>query len=158
LYSSAPKQISYVDPKSFSGLWYEIARTYNSFEENCVAATVEYVLKKSNQYKVFNRCFENQIGGNLIEYKGKAVALEDNSMSRLKKTYYWIFSEEYKVIYLNDYKSAVIVNDDMQYVWIMSRTPKMSKKEFKEIIALLDDYMNTKDLIITPQDDKGRYK
>jgi apolipoprotein D and lipocalin family protein len=157
-YSSAPNKISYVDPKSFSGLWYEIARTYNSFEENCVASTVEYILKESNQYKVFNRCFENKIGGNLVQYSGKAVALDKNSMSRLKKTYFWIFSQEYKVIYLNDYKSAVIADDDMEYVWVMSRTPKMSKKEFSQIISLLDNYMNTNDLIITPQDEKGKFK
>lgn len=36
--------VSFVDSERFSGLWYEIARTYNDYEKDCVAATVEYVL------------------------------------------------------------------------------------------------------------------
>ena len=158
LYSKSPKAVDYVNPKQFSGLWYEIARTYNSFEHSCVASTVEYQLKKDNEYKVFNRCFENEIGGEIIEYRGVAIAQDDNSMSRLKMTYFWIFSNEYKVIYLSEYKSAVVVDEDMEYVWIMSRTPKMKKNEFEKIIALLNEYMNTNELIITPQDEKGRYR
>jgi len=158
LYSNSPKAVEYVNPKQFSGLWYEIARTYNSFEHDCVASTVEYRLKKQNEYKVFNRCFENEIGGEKIEYKGIAKAQENKSMSKLKMTYLWIFTNEYKVVYLNNYKSAVVVNDDMEYVWIMSRTPKMQENEFKKIVNFLDKYMNTKDLIITPQDEKGRYR
>jgi len=158
LYSNSPKAVEYVNPKQFSGLWYEIARTYNSFEHSCVASTVEYQLKEQNEYKVFNRCFENEIGGEKIEYKGIAKAQENKSMSKLKMTYLWIFTNEYKVVYLNNYKSAVVVNDDMEYVWIMSRTPKMQENEFKKIVNFLDKYMNTKDLIITPQDEKGRYR
>ena len=158
LYSNSPKAVEYVNPKQFSGLWYEIARTYNSFEHNCVASTVEYQLKEQNEYKVFNRCFENEIGGKRIEFRGVAKAQSENSMSKLKMTYFWIFSNEYKVIYLNNYKSAVVVDDDMEYVWIMSRTPKMQKDEFEMIITLLNKYMNTNELIITPQDEKGRYR
>ena len=33
IYASSPKPVDYVNAKDFSGLWYEIARTYNSFEE-----------------------------------------------------------------------------------------------------------------------------
>ena len=158
LFSSTPKAVKFVDPKSFSGLWYEIARSYNSFQHDCVASTVEYSLKDTNKYKVFNRCFENEIGGNLLEYRGKAQTLDNKSMSRIKMTYFWVFSKEYKVIYLNNYKSAVVVDDNMEDIWIMSRTPKMDKKEFKNIISFLSKYVNTKDLIITPQDEKGKYK
>jgi len=157
LYSS-PAAVNFVDPKSFSGLWYEIARTYNSFQHDCVASSVEYSLKDTNKYKVFNRCFENEIGGNLIEYRGKAQTLDNKSMSRIKMTYFWVFTKEYKVIYLNNYKSAVVTDDSMENLWIMSRTPKMNNDEFKKIISFLDNYINIKDLIITPQDEKGRYR
>lgn len=156
--AKTPPYIASVDPKSFSGLWYEIARTYNSFEENCVAATVEYKLVDKNEYKVFNRCFEFEIGGKLIEYRGVAKALEKDSMSRLEMTYYWIFSKDYRVIYLNDYKSAVVTSDDLENVWIMNRGPFMKKNELDKILVLLEKYMDTSKLIFTPQDEKGRYK
>lgn len=156
--AKTPPYIENVNPKSFSGLWYEIARTYNSFEKNCVASTVEYQLVEKNEYKVFNRCFEFEIGGDLIEYKGVAKALEKDSMSRLEMTYYWIFSKDYRVIYLNNYKSAVVTSDDLENVWIMNRNPFMEKNELDKILNLLKKYIDISTLIFTPQDEKGRYK
>ncbi|UTJ05122.1 lipocalin family protein [Arcobacter roscoffensis] len=158
LHSKPLKSVQFVDPKSFSGIWYEIARTHNSFQENCIASTVEYSLIDTNKYKVFNRCFENQIGGKLIEYSGIAKALDDDSMSSMKMTYFWIFSKKYNVIYLNNYKSAVVADDDLENLWIMNRKPFMAKEEQKKIIDFLSDYINVNSLIYTKQDEKGRYK
>ena len=59
LFSSAPLPVPHIDVKAFSGLWYEVARTHNSYQKNCVASSVEYKLQKDSTYKVFNRCFEN---------------------------------------------------------------------------------------------------
>lgn len=152
------KPIDYVNPKYFSGLWYEIARTYNSYQHDCVASSVEYQFKDSNNYKVFNRCFKNKIGGELIEYKGKAKSLTKENMAQMKLTYFWVFSKKYSVIYLNNYKSAVITDKDLNNLWIMSRTPKMSKKEFEKIVNILKPKMDTSKLIITLQDKRGKYK
>ena len=85
---NAPKPVTHVSPKSFSGLWYEIARTYNEFEKNCVAATVEYKIIKKNKLKVYNRCFEYEIGGELISYTGVVTPLKENNLAKLEKTYY----------------------------------------------------------------------
>ena len=153
-----PTAVNFVDTKSFSGLWYEIARTYNSFEKDCVAATVEYTLTESMQYDVTNRCFKNEIGGELIVYNGTAKSLKDNNMAMLEKTYFWIFSKDYSVIYLDDYTTAVMADEDMQNVWIMHRKPFLSQTKLDRIVALLDLYMDTSKLIYTPQDKQGRYK
>lgn len=158
LHSKPLKSVQFVDPKFFSGIWYEHARTFNSFQQNCVASTVEYSLIDTNKYKVFNRCFENEIGGKLIEYSGTAKALSNNSMSSMKMTYFWIFSKKYNVIYLNDYKTAVVADDDLENLWIMSRKPTMPKKEQNKIISFLSDYIDVNSLIYTKQDKEGRYK
>ncbi|MGA1932194.1 lipocalin family protein [Arcobacter sp. YIC-464] len=158
LHSKPLKSVQFVDPKSFSGIWYEVARTFNSFQENCVASTVEYYLIDTSKYKVFNRCFKNEIGGELISYEGIAEALNNNSMSSMEMTYFWIFSKKYNVIYLNDYKSAVVADDDLENLWIMSRKPFISNDEKEKIIDFLSDYIDTSKLIYTKQDKKGRYK
>lgn len=157
--SSIPKPVNHVSPKSFVGLWYEIARTYNKFEENCVAPTIEYEYINNNELKVFNRCFENQIGSNLISYTGIAKSLEDNNLARFKKTYYWIFTKEYRIIYLDKlYKTAIMSDKEMQNVWIMHRNPFMQKDKLDDIINYLNNYMDTSKLIFTKQDKNGRYK
>ncbi|RXJ90867.1 hypothetical protein CRV01_06900 [Arcobacter sp. CECT 8983] len=159
LKSDTPKPVEYVSPKSFAGLWYEIARTYNKFEENCVAATVEYKQLENNKLKVFNRCFEHEIGGELISYTGIVKPLLENNLAQLDKTYYWIFSKEYRIIYLDkSYQTAIMSDKSMENLWIMHRNPFMEEKKLDKLIKYIDKYMDTSKLIFTKQDKNGRYK
>ena len=153
------KPVSFVDSKRFSGLWYEIARTYNDYEKDCVAATVEYVLEKEYQYRVYNRCFDTTMSGDLIIYEGTAEPQNGNSMHQLEMTYFWIFSQDYNVLYLDeDYSTAIISDKNFEQLWIMHRKPEISKLKLAKLLALLQDSMDLNRLIYTPQDPEGRYK
>ncbi|CAA6823488.1 MAG: outer membrane lipoprotein [uncultured Sulfurovum sp.] len=159
LFANAPLPVDNVNIKKFSGLWYEVARTSNSYQEECVASSVEYKLQKDNTYKVFNRCFKNVIGGELIEYKGTAKPTKGESMSQIDMTYYYFFTKQYRVIHLEkDYSAAVVADEDLEQVWVMSRDPQLQKQKLSKILAKLGKSMNLKRLIYTPQDAKGRYK
>lgn len=159
LKASSLETVAFVDAQKFSGLWYETARTYNSYQKKCVASTVEYKLVEPLKYEVFNRCFETTIGGKLIEYHGVAHPSQGQSMSSIDMTYFWIFTKNYNIYYLaQDYTYAVVADAAFEQVWIMSRTPKMPKEKLEEILSLLANAMDTKKLIYTPQDEKGRYK
>lgn len=153
-----PLAVNYVNPLKFSGLWYEIARTYNSFEKDCVAPTIEYKFVNSSKYEITNRCFKNEIGGELIVYNGTATALIEENMSLIEKRYFWIFSKDYRVIYLDNYQTAVISDEKMENVWIMNREPFLEKKRLNFIVSKLDKHMDVSRLIYTPQDKNGRYK
>lgn len=161
LFAQTPKPVDYVNPKQFSGLWYEIARTYNSHQEDCVASSVEYLLEdeETNKYEVFNRCFEKKIGGDLIEYEGTAEPTQGVSVSRIDLTYYWVFTREFRIIYMSsDYETAIMCDDELDKVWIMHRKPKISSKELAPALAMLEKSMDLKRLMYTSQDSEGRYK
>lgn len=158
-HARAPKPIVYVDPEDFSGLWYEVARTYNYFEEECIAPTVEYSLIENEKYQVINRCFKNSLNGELIEYKGIASSLFKGNMSQIKKTYFWVFSKNYRIIYLDDnYQTAILSDEKLENLWIMNRKPQIQESKLKNIVSLLDKYMDTSKLIYPKQDKNGRYK
>ena len=151
--------VSFVDSKRFSGLWYEIARTYNDYEKDCVAVSVEYVLEEENQFSVYNRCFDTTMQGDLITYEGSAEPLEGDSMHQIEMTYFWIFSQDYNVIYLEeDYSTAIISDKNFEQLWIMNRDPKISQEKLAKLLELLKGSMDLDRLIYTPQDSKGRYK
>ncbi len=158
-FNKAPKVVDFVSIEKFSGLWYEIARTYNSFEKDCVGATVEYKLRDDLNYDIKNRCFDTVIGGDLIEFNGTAKPLNQNTMAQIQMTYFWIFTKNYRVVYLTeDYSSAVVVDKNMNNVWIMNRTPFMKKEKLAYLVSFLSNHMDIKRLIYTPQDSQGRYK
>ena len=143
-----------IDKVKFSGLWYEIARVENKFQTSCVASSVEYVLEDDGTYNVFNRCFENELNGKLIEYNGFAK-LEDN---QLYMRYFFIFRSSYKIDYINDYKTAVVANSDYSNLWIMSRSPSINKDELDNILKDLENRMDISKLTFTKLDPKGRYR
>lgn len=159
LSANSLKPVAFVDAAKFSGLWYEVARTYNSYQEKCVASSVEYKLVEPLEYEVHNRCFDTKIGGELIEYEGSAKPVFGASMSSIEMTYFWIFTKRYSVYYLTEeYSYAVVADENFEQVWIMSRTPMMPKEQLDEILALLANAMDTQNFIFTPQDEKGRYR
>lgn len=143
-----------IDAKKFSGLWFEIARIENSFQTSCVASSVEYVLQEDNTYDVFNRCFENDFDGKLIQYNGFGK-FKDN---KLFLRYFYIFTSSYKIEYLNDYQTAVVVNDDYSNVWIMSRKPSINKDELEKILDILKTKIEISSLVFTKLHPKGIYK
>ena len=80
-------------------------------------------------------------------------------MSKIDMTYFFIFTREYRVIYLEkDYSVAVVADEDMDKVWVMSRNPKLPKRKLNKILSKLEKNMDVKRLIFTAQDKKGRYK
>jgi apolipoprotein D and lipocalin family protein len=74
-------------------------------------------------------------------------------------TYFWIFSQDYNVLYLDeDYTTAIISDKDFDQLWIMHRRPEISQTKLAELLAHLQNSMDLNRLIYTPQDPQGRYK
>ena len=73
-------------------------------------------------------------------------------------TYFYLFTSSYKIIYLNNYQTAIITNDDYSNLWIMSRVPSIDKSELAMILKDVENKMDTSKLIFTKLDPKGRYK
>lgn len=139
-----------INAKLFSGTWYEIARTYNSFEKDCFEPKVTYSqINETKNFDVVNSCLDKNDLSKEIKYEGSGILYQENKINYLKLTYFWVFTKNYKFIYFNDYKTAVISDEDFENLWIMSRNKKIKKEELEKILNILDKHMDTNELIFS---------
>lgn len=153
LFAKAPQAVASVSAKELTGKWYEIARTYNDYEEACLNPFIEYKFINDKELTVFNRCYEKD--GSLREYEGDVEALKGDSFATLSKTYFYIFSSEYRIIYMSEDKQTLIMTDEaMELLWIIHRKAQMNSEKRQELINYLQNYMDTSKLILNTQGGK----
>jgi apolipoprotein D and lipocalin family protein len=138
-----------VDLNKYLGTWHEIARYEHSFEEGCSNVNATYSFREDGKIKVLNRCLKN---GKIDEAIGKAYPV-DESNSKLKVSFFGPFYGNYWILMLDEgYNYAVIGEPSREYLWILSRTPKMEQATLDGILAKLPILGYTTDkLIWTPQ-------
>lgn len=131
------KTVDTVDIEKYSGLWYEIARLPNSFQENCYGATAEYEIIDETTIRVINSCFEDSLKGELDQATGKAFIEDLSQKAKLEVQFFWPFKGDYWIISLdqNNYNYAVVGTPSRKYLWILGRS-----KTFDKVI--LDSLVN----------------
>lgn len=137
-----PETVKFVDLKRYTGLWYEIAKIPNRFQKSCTGnTTAEYFLKENGDIKVVNSCDEEDGERNIAE--GVARIVKGSANSKLKVSFFSFlgirpFWGDYWIIGLdNDYQYAVIGSPDRKYGWVLSRSPKLTDENLKEIWEIL---------------------
>jgi apolipoprotein D and lipocalin family protein len=143
----------FVDLNRYTGVWYEIARYPNSFQEECVGSRATYSLRDDGGISVLNECYARSFDGGIRSARGRAWVIDKSSNAKLKVSFFWPFSGDYWIIDLGpNYEYAVIGHPKRTYLWILSRTKILEGKVYEEILARLKEkqYDTTK-LIPTPQ-------
>lgn len=115
-----------VDIARYGGKWFEIASFPMFFQRNCLGnTTAEYGSNADGTLSVLNRC---RTQGGFDEARGKATIVDGSNNARLKVSFFWPFSGDYWVIGLDpDYRWALVGNPNRKYLWLLSRTPQLSK-------------------------------
>ncbi len=130
-----------VDPQRYAGTWYEVARLPNRFQSQCVADVVaSYAPRSDGTIDVTNRCRTGS--GAIDEADGLATPL-DATNARLKVSFLpaalrWLpfFRGDYWVLALDaDYRWAMVGAPSRDYLWILSRHPKLPEDELELLIG-----------------------
>ena len=136
--SSSPETVSFVDLKKYVGLWYEIAKLPNSFQDHCIkGTTARYSINEDGEIEVLNSCIDedNQID----EADGIARIVVKKTNSRLEVSFVsflgWRpFWGDYWIIGLNkNYEWAIVGTPDRKYGSILSRTKKIEPEVLENI-------------------------
>jgi len=124
-----------VDLARYAGRWYEIARLPNRFQRDCAAnTTATYTLRQDGKITVVNEC--HKADGRLKSAKGTArVADRRGPNTKLKVSFFWPFSGNYWIIDLDpEYRWVVVGEPGRDYLWILSREPRMDDAIYSQII------------------------
>jgi apolipoprotein D and lipocalin family protein len=158
--SNIPEQTSlplevvpFVDLNRYTGVWYEIARYPNNFQEGCMGSKATYALGKDGKISVLNECYDKSLNGKVKSAKGKAWVVDKDTNAKLKVSFFWFFAGDYWIIELGEnYEYAVVGHPKRKYLWILSRTTQIDEEVYARILARLrDKQYDTSRLIKTPQ-------
>ncbi len=123
-----PQTVAHVELQRYQGLWYEVAKIPNHFQDQCAADTsAEYRVRGDGRLAVTNRCKTDS--GAWDEAQGVARVIDAASNARLKVSFvkllgWQLFWGDYWVLDLApDYSYVVVGTPSRAYGWILSRTP-----------------------------------
>ena len=140
--------------EQYLGTWYEIARMDHKFERDLSNVTADYQLKDDGGVRVLNRGF-NTSKGDWKEAEGKAYFVDDPSIGQLKVSFFGPFYASYNVIALDqeEYQWSLVTGPDKNYLWILSRTPKLDQTIVDELVSEAESLgYKTEELIFVSQD------
>ncbi|MEM7440503.1 MAG: lipocalin family protein [Pseudomonadota bacterium] len=152
--SEVPLTSVSVDVDRYMGLWYEIARYPNRFEEGCVGVTAEYKRLSKKRINVKNTCRKDSLDGPVEVADGRARVVGDG---QLKVSFLpgglsfldGVASGGYWVIWLEpDYRMAVVVSPGNEFGWILAREPQPDSNVTNTAVQALKDQGYRTDALI----------
>jgi apolipoprotein D and lipocalin family protein len=134
---SDPSTVEKVDLEKYAGKWYDIAHIPARFLKNCECVTAEYEIGQKNTVKVINNCRKSDSGKN-SSITGKAFIVKNSNNAKLKVQFFWPFRGDYWIFELDeDYQYAAVGSPSGNYLWILSRTPVLSKEVYSDLLEKL---------------------
>ena len=150
-----------LDVPRYMGTWYEIAKLPNWFQRKCVGSTrAQYSLQADGRVQVANSC--RLASGEFDDAIGAARQIGAASSPKLKVRFApaWLSLipavwGDYWVIELDDnYQWVAVSEPGRQYLWILSRTPRMEPTVYADLLArLARKGLDVQKLELTRQED-----
>lgn len=145
--------VAHFKKEKYLGKWYEIARLDHRFERGLSNVSAEYSVRKDGGIKVLNKGFKTE-KGTWSDAEGKAFFVERDDTGYLKVSFFGPFYGAYIVFHLDDdYRHSYITSSSRDYLWFLSRTPTVSRKQKEHFVEKAKELgFDTNDLIFVDQD------
>jgi len=136
--------IASLDVPRYMGTWYEIAKYPNIFQRRCARNTrAQYTPQADGTVQVLNRCVTES--GEDINALGLAKQIGPATSPKLKVRFapawlswlpqvwgdYWLIDLD------DDYQLAAVSEPSREYLWVLSRTPKVDANTYSALLKRL---------------------
>lgn len=120
-----------VELERYLGLWYEIGRYENRFEEGCEGVTAEYSKLEDGLIRVVNTCRHGSVGGEKEIAEGKAKIVEGSGNAKLKVSFFgpFYFGNYWVLDHADDYSWSIVGEPSGRYLWLLTRSSAVSEEQ-----------------------------
>jgi len=127
-----------VDIPRFMGDWFVIANIPTFIEEGAHNAVESYSLNEDGTIATTFSFREGSFSGEKSVYTPTGYILDTQSNAVWGMQFIWPIKSDYRIVYLNDnYTLTIIGRLKRDYVWIMSRSPKISEAEYQKLVRIV---------------------
>ena len=126
--------VDYVDIERFMGDWYVIANIPTYFERDAYNPLESYRLDTDGSIATKFSFNAGSFDGEKKVYQPRAFITEPATNAVWGMQFIWPIKADYRIVYLDDdYQTTVIGRNNLDYVWIMSRSPQMTEQLYAEL-------------------------
>jgi apolipoprotein D and lipocalin family protein len=132
------KTVDYVDIQRFMGDWYVIANIPTYLEKNAYNPVESYRLDKDGSIATTFSFNAGSFDGEKKVYNPRGYILNTTTNAEWGMQFVWPIKADYRIVYLDEnYQHTVIGRNNLDYVWIMARQPKISEKMMQQLTLLV---------------------
>jgi apolipoprotein D and lipocalin family protein len=123
--AGAPQPARPATSNLYSGRWYEIARTNNKMQADCLASTTDFSGWRSGAFSAVQTCHSGSPSGpkKTISVQGHVLPSSQNAKMQLAMLGGLISREYWILDHADDNGWLIMTTADGRYVWLMSRQP-----------------------------------
>ena len=140
--SSLPpiKTVNYVDLERFMGDWYVIACIPTLIEQDIYNAVESYQLNQDGTIQTTFTFKKGGFEGKPKKYEPKGFVVPNTGNALWGMQFIWPIKAEYRIVELDmDYQNTIIARNARDYVWLMSRQPKISDDQYNRYVLKINE-------------------
>jgi apolipoprotein D and lipocalin family protein len=137
--AAAPPPAKPVAESLYSGRWYEVARTPNSIQRDCLGATSEFQNYSGGAFSVVDTCHEGSLTGPVKVLKAHAKMIAGSENTRFRMAFFGgLIHQEYWILDHADSDDwAIMATPGGRYAWLLARRPVLPPAEMSAAMARL---------------------
>ncbi len=154
IFKPGVKHEGIIDYKLYQGIWYEIARLPNQFEDGLKCITMTYQVTDEGIMTVSNLGRNRNNPDDVKTLTGRAWIPDSSEPRKIKIQFIWPVTVDYVLIHIDEAKGLAILGSPFKHqLWIISRSASVSGEDFAELVKIAqNNQYKTENLVLVEQD------
>jgi apolipoprotein D and lipocalin family protein len=128
-----------VDLHRFQGQWYEIAHLPRPTQADCTGTKAAYAVTSPTTLTLVHQCYVGSLNGPVKQSVANAVVQDPGATAKLSVDFGGFYGDYWIIDLGQKYDYAVVGHPSRDYLWILSRTPKLDASTLAEVTKRAQD-------------------